>query len=572
MGSGSGVSASVKSGLTGSWALASRQRRLLLDSFLLGIVGAASAQLFTVLLHAAQSLLLVGIAGYRPSGLPQEGGSLRPLMGAHGLWLVPLVTTLGGLLSGILIFTFAPEAEGHGTDSVVHAFHHDAGRLRMRVVPLKLIASALTIGSGGSAGREGPTALISAGVGAIYGRLGARAEQDRRLLLLVGAAAGLSAIFRSPIGAALFAVEVLYGDMEFEASALPYAMLSSIVAFALNGFLVGYRPLFDVPTDLEVGGIVDHLYYLPLGLISGLIGTLLPVAFYGMRDAFRWLPVPRHLKPAIGGLATGLLALVVPQVLGGGYGGIQEAIDGRVGTWLLLALVFAKILGLCFTVSSGGSGGVFAPSLFIGAMLGAFLARLLGLPPAAFTVVGMAAVFGAAARVPIATLFMVTEMTGGYQLLVPAALAVSIAFITQVVLAGSLRYKSMYEAQVPHRGHSPAHRIEQLRLALELLDRHHTPLPATMHHLELVTLLRSGVPVDLAHNRQLRVEVVTAESPHRGKRAAELETCGLLVIAIIRGETIVLPHISTALELADQVLVITSSSTESSTIQDGLQV
>jgi hypothetical protein len=153
---------------------------------------------------------------------------------------------LGGLFSGLLVFTFVPEAEGHGTDAVVSAFHHTAGKLRLRVVPLKMLASAITIGSGGSAGREGPTALISAGIGSAYGKLGARTEHERRLLLLIGAAAGLSAIFRSPIGSALFVVEVLYGDMEFEAAGLLYAMLASIVAFAVNGFFVGHVPLFDI--------------------------------------------------------------------------------------------------------------------------------------------------------------------------------------------------------------------------------------------------------------------------------------------------------------------------------------
>lgn len=179
-------------------------------------------------------------------------------------------------------------------------------------------------------------------------------------------------------------------------------MLSSIVAFAVNGFFVGYRPLFDVPAALSAGSIADHLSYVPLGVIAGLMGTVLPVAFYGARELFRKLPGPPHFKPALGGLATGALALALPQVLGGGYAWIQDAIDGQLGTWLLLALVFAKVLAFCLTVSSGGSGGVFAPSLFVGAMLGAFAARILHQPAAGFTVVGMAAVFGAAARVPIA--------------------------------------------------------------------------------------------------------------------------------------------------------------------------
>jgi CIC family chloride channel protein len=467
-----------------------------------------------------------------------------------------LVTTLGGLISGLLVFGLAPEAEGHGTDAVVNAFHHQGGKLRLRVAPLKLIASAITIGSGGSAGREGPTALISACVGSTYGLLRKRTEHDRRLLLLIGAAAGLSAIFRSPIGSALFVIEVLYGDMEFEAGVLPYAMLSSIVAFAVNGLFVGYRPLFDVRGDLAAGGIVDHLSYVPLGVVAGLVGTIVPNAFYGMRGLFRRVPGPPCFKPAIGGLATGLCALALPQVLGGGYGWIQEAIYGRLASWLLLALLFGKLLAFCSTVSSGGSGGVFAPSLFVGAMLGAFLARLLHQPAAAFTVVGMAAVFGAAARVPIATLFMVTEMTGGYQLLVPAALAVFIAFLTQVIVSESFPFRSLYEAQVPHRGHSPAHQGEQLRLALDLLDRKVVPLPATTVSLELVALLRSGVLVSLADHRQLRLDIVSAESPLLDKTARAVERDGARIMAVVRRGKVMLPPTLTKVELGDELILI----------------
>jgi CIC family chloride channel protein len=543
-------------GIGNGWARTSRQRRLLLDSLLLGVVGAFSAQLFTLLLHGAQRVLLVGIGGYQLPGLPAEGGKLTPALGEHGLWLIPVVTTLGGLLSGLLVFTFAPEAEGHGTDAVVSAFHHAAGKLRLRVVPLKMIASAITIGSGGSAGREGPTALISAGIGSAYGKIGTRTEHERRMLLLIGAAAGLSAIFRSPIGSALFAVEVLYGDMEFEAAGLLYAMLASIVAFAVNGFFVGYTPLFDIPAAIGAGGVVDHLYYAPLGIVAGLIGTALPFAFYGARDLFRKLPVPPHVKPAIGGLATGLLALVLPQVLGGGYASIQDAIDGQLATWLLCALIFAKLVAFCLTVSSGGSGGVFAPSLFVGAMLGAFAARIFNQPAAAFTVVGMAAVFGAAARVPIATLFMVTEMTGGYQLLVPAALAVSIAFLTQGVLSSPLKHRSLYEAQVPERAYSPAHQAEHLRLALEQLRRRNGPLPETFQHIDLIELLQSGVPVDLIDGTRLHVELASASSPFLGQGSTDWNGHSGRILALIREGRVIALTVSARVQVGDQLLLI----------------
>src|SRR5512146_2600977 len=213
----------------------SRQQRLLVDTILLGVVGVAAAQLFNGLLAVARHLFLNGIAGYTPPGLPSEGGTSVETIGSHGLWLLPIATTLGGLIVGILVEWLAPEAEGHGTDAVVHAFHQTGGKLRGRVAPVKLVASAITIGSGGAAGREGPIALIAAAVGSGYATLTGRDDADRRILMLTGAAAGLSAIFRSPIGAAFFVVDVLYADMEFESSALLYVTLGAIVAYALNG-------------------------------------------------------------------------------------------------------------------------------------------------------------------------------------------------------------------------------------------------------------------------------------------------------------------------------------------------
>ena len=316
------------------------------------------------------------------------------------------------------------EAEGHGTDTVVKAFHRSSGFIRARVAPLKLVASAITIGSGGSAGREGPTALIGAGVGSIYATLTHRSEEEREILLLAGMAAGLSAIFRSPIGAAFFAIEVLYSRMEFEARGLLYTMLASIVAYALNGLFVGWQPLFHFPPAPGPIPALDYAWLAVLGLASGLVATVRPLIFYRLRDLFRELPLPAALNPAIGGLLVGLIALKFPQILGGGYGWIQEAIDGHLVFKLLLVLLFLKIVAFACTVSSGGSGGVFAPTLFVGAMVGGAVASVSHLPAAMFVVLGMLTTFGAAARVPIASLLMVTEMTGGYRLLPPAGFAV----------------------------------------------------------------------------------------------------------------------------------------------------
>ena len=188
--------------------------------------------------------------------------------------------------------------------------------------------------------------------------------------------------------------------MEFEADALVFTMLGSIVAYTVNGFFVGFRPLFDVPSKLAAPGSADYGWYVVLGVACGVVATILPVVFYTVRDLFRLIPWPAHIKPAIGGLGVGLAALLLPQLLGGGYDWIQAAIDGRMAGTLMLFLCFGKILTFALTIGSGGSGGVFAPSLFTGAMLGGFLGQVFHQPPAAFAVVGMAAVFGGAARVP----------------------------------------------------------------------------------------------------------------------------------------------------------------------------
>lgn len=467
--------------------------RLLAEALVLGIIGALAAQVFTRALRICQHFFLIWLASYRSPGLPEEGGVLRQVIGPHGLWLLPVATTLGGLLSGLLVYNFAPEAEGHGTDTVVKAFRRAGGFIRARVAPLKLVASAITIGSGGSAGREGPTALIGAGVGSIYATLAHRPDEQRQVLVLAGMAAGLSAIFRSPIGAAFFAIEVLYGSMEFEAGALLHTMLASVVAYAVNGLFVGWQPLFYFPPAPSNLPALEYAWLGVLGVASGLIATLLPVVFYRLRDAFRALPLPQELKPAIGGLGVGLLALKFPQVLGGGYGWIQEAIDGGLALKLLLILIFFKIIAFAFTVSSGGSGGVFAPTLFVGAMLGGSLASLFHLPPAMFVVLGMTATFGAAARVPIASLMMVTEMTGGYQLLPPAAFAVLLSYLVQTQLSAHLKYNSLYEAQVLGRAQSPSRYVENVQLALKLLGTGEIPQAAKIGHLDLVSLLDSGI-------------------------------------------------------------------------------
>jgi CIC family chloride channel protein len=538
------------------------QSSMVIASLLLGVVGALSARLFIILLRWAQYLFLKGIAGYTPLGLASEGGSTTEIIGPHGLWLIPVATTLGGLISGILVYSLAPEAEGHGTDTAVKAFHKTGGFIRARVPFVKLIASAVTLGSGGAAGREGPTALISAGIGSIYGVFGRYPEAQRRTLVLIGEAAGLSAIFRSPIGTAVFVTEVLYGNMEFEAGALIYTMISSVVAYIINGLFVGWSPLFRISTTISPPDISAYLRYALLGIAAGIIASIFPLIFYSIRDGFKAIKIPPHIKPAIGGLIVGLMALAVPGVLGGGYGWIQAAIDDKLSTTTLLMLTFGMILALPLTVSSGGSGGVFAPSLFVGGMLGGMLGQVLQQPVTPFVIIGMASVFAGAARVPIAALLMVTEMTGGYQLLAAAALAVMISNFVQLNLTSRMKYKSLYEAQVPYRSESPAHQEEQIDSVMKLLSTEGYSVPHSVTHLDLRKLLMTGMPVDLPDNRQMVLLTIQEHSPCVGQTVMCLlsfdESDQVDVIAGFRKGHALFPHSEKPLEAGDKLLAIVS--------------
>lgn len=381
------------------------------------------------------------------------------------------------------------------------------------------------------------------------------------MLLLVGAAAGISAIFRSPIGAALFVVEVLYADMEFEASALLYATLAAVIAYALAGLVNGFGPLFAVPLPIApLTNKLSYVWYGVLGVASGALATALPVVFYRVRDGFRALPVHATLKPAIGGFLTGVMAMFLPQLIGGGYGWIQRAIDGQLTLGILLVLAIAKIVAMSFTVASGGSGGVFAPSLYVGAMLGGACAAAAGLPAAPFVVVGMAAVFAGSAHVPFAAMMMVVEMTGGYALLVPAALAVSLSYLVQHRLSAALRYRSLYEAQVASRGDSPAHHTAHLGIALQILRDHKVSNLRHLGELDLVGLLRSGVEVDLAQGQRLMVGVLRADSAYAGTTIGAsgraLAGDGTNIIALLRGEHMIAPRADTVLTPGDRIILV----------------
>jgi CIC family chloride channel protein len=536
---------------------------------LIGIVGGLGAQLFVWILNLAERWLLIGIAGYHPP----EAGALnpQPAIGPYGLWLIPLATTLGGLLSGMLVYTFAPEAEGHGTDAAVDAFHFKGGRVRPIVPLIKVLSSAITIGSGGAAGREGPTAQISVGVGSILADLLRLPDEERRILVLAGMAAGLAAIFRSPLGMAIFAVEILYSGMAFETEALIYTVIASVVAYAVNGLFVGWSALFLFPQTIHFTDPVALVGYAVLGVIAGVIGAIEPPIFYGIRDLFRSLQIPNHVKPAVGGLLMGLLALVFPETISTGYGWVQKSMTGDYIGWSLIVLALAKILAMSLTISSGGSGGVFGPNVYIGGMVGAWVAFAMdqlipgaALRPAAFAVVGMAAVFAGTARVPIATLIMVAEMTGGYGLIVPSMLATTVAFVVERTVSAGFKYPRLYEAQVELRADSPTHLESMLRATFAVLER--GPLVdlqnITLPH--LASLLRHGTPIPIHGGEGSLLAVTLAENSElAGRTVADVfeRFPELLAVAIIRNQHIQLPRGSTLVRGGDQLLIAGNDTT-----------
>lgn len=422
--------------------------------------------------------------------------------GAPGRWwAVLLIPTLGGLLCGLLVFTFAPEAEGHGTDGLVKAFHRLAGRIRSRVPLVKTVASILTIGSGGSAGREGPIAQVGAGFGSYMADYFRLSDRERRILMLAGAAGGVGAMFHAPLGGALFAVEVLYASTAFEFIALVPCVVASVIAYSTFRTIFGERLVIDVPAlvqahelELHFEGPSELPFFLVFAIPCAAVGFLYVWTFYGMRDyVFKRIKLPNHVKPAIGGLMIGLIALFFPQIMSGGYETIRDAIAEQLDMKLMLILIFAKIIATSCTISSGGSGGVFAPSLFIGAMLGgaygAACNEIFGpeIAPSvgAFVLVGMGAFFAGVAKVPLTALIIVCEMTHSYDLLAPLMLV----SVINVALLSS-RW-TLYEEQVPSLIDSPAHLGEFVVDVLEEL--HVRDLPDPGHR---PILIREETPLD----------------------------------------------------------------------------
>ena len=484
--------------------------RLLLLCVLTGIVAGLGALAFDHGLKFLESLIL--------------HNWLFQLDPSSSYWLLAIVPALGGALSGGLAWWLAPEATGHGTDTVIRAFHRNRAEIRARVPVVKGLCSILTIGSGGSAGKEGPIAQIGAGFGSTLAKILHLSIPDRRILMLAGVAGGIGAIFKAPLGGALFAAEVLYREPDFEHDAVIPSIISSVTAYSVFTSVDGHNRILqfiDQRTNLPFtpefpspGGsmLVELLHYAALSLLCAIVAYLFTKSLVIVeRKIFKplQLPLPRISKPALGGVALGVLAIVLmlgvdaftsnqpnvvlgtsrpEHIMAGGHLYLQTVVNSALDPntydfWtsfklagFLGAVVLAKILASSFTIGSGGSGGLLFPALFLGGVTGAAYSKLLRalsslhwLPNslimtpnqrAGMILVGMGGVFAACTKTPIASLVMVSEITGSYGLLVPLMMTCASAYL----LSHSF---TMNEEQVPGIADSPAHQGEFLVNILE---------------------------------------------------------------------------------------------------------
>lgn len=436
------------------------KRQILLYSVgaLVGVVSGLTAVVLRYLILLIGSLFVM---------IPQ-------LIGPWGWVLIP---ALGGCFVSIIVLKYAPEAKGHGVPEVMVSYALRGGQIRMRVPLLKSIASAITIGSGGSCGREGPIAQIGAGIGSSLSSLLKFNKRETKTLVVAGLSSGIAATFNAPLGGALFGIEVIAGGII--GFALLPVILASVVAVAVSQAILGAAPSFIAPA-FEMGSLLELPLFLILGVILGIASVVWMRGFYFIEDLLEKIRVWKYALPAIGGLLTGIVALIViilnsplgydivadpgeldyPAVMGVGYTFMNAALAARIGLAALFTFGVFKIITTAFTLGSGGSGGVFAPTLFIGAAFGGAMGWVFDtlLPetifpgaipqPMIFALVGMAALFAGTARAPITCIVMIMEMTGDYFIILPLMIAVSSSFL----VSSLLERDSIYTMKLARRG------------------------------------------------------------------------------------------------------------------------
>ena len=373
-----------------------------------------------------------------------------------GLGFFVVIPVIGGLIYGPLIYRYAREARGHGVPEVMIAVASEGGRIRPQVAAVKSVASAVCIGAGGSVGREGPIVQIGSALASSLGQWVRMPENRLRILVACGAAGGIAATFNAPITGVFFGVEIILRELSVEA--VFTVMLSAMVADLLSRQFLGDAPfLSGLPSGIALHHLSSYLLIAALAVVAALIGLAFAKILYATEDLCDriWRNRPEWARPAAGGILLGLLLLALPQMYGVGYPVLYKAVGGSYALWFLIILAAGKIIACSLTIGIGGSGGVFAPSLFIGATSGmAFgeIARHLIGPaagqPALYAVVAMGAVFASAARAPLTSVASVVEMTGDFTLTLPVMLAVAIATAT----SRGLSYGTIYTTKLLRRG------------------------------------------------------------------------------------------------------------------------
>jgi CIC family chloride channel protein len=435
---------------------------------LIGIVAGLGAVIFHYLCGLGMHYFLDLMAGYRPDSPAGEHLLLPHTQTPFNRWMLLILPALGGIFSGWIVYTFAPEAEGHGTDAAIDAYHNKGGFIRGRIPFVKTISSTITLTTGGSGGREGPIAQIGAGFGSFLAGKFKLSPRERRIMMAAGIGAGVASIFRAPLAGALFAAEVLYRDPDFESEVIIPAGISSVVAYCIFCLVFGWGSLFDSPA-LKFQNPLELGPYIVLSGVLVLTAIFYIKIFYGVSGLFKKFNMPKFLKPALGGLITGIIGFFLPYTLAFGYGYIQKAIFNELAVSTLIFLAIGKIFTTSFSIGSGGSGGVFGPSIVIGGAMGGAVGKIFNffLPsivahPGSFVIVGMAGFFAAVSNTPISTIIFISEITNSYHLLLPSLLVCSICYLLS-------RKWTIFKSQVKSRIDSPAHAGEFMMDILETI-------------------------------------------------------------------------------------------------------
>ena len=442
---------------------ASYLQRWIVLGITIGAIAGLGAVVFYEALRLCTHFFLEVVAGYTVPTPVAEGHVVGSSHAARP-WALPLVAGVGALLGAVLVYRFAPEAEGHGTDAAISAVHQNPRACASRAVIVKIIASALTIGSGGSGGREGPTGQISVGFGSLLTRVLELDPSDGRIAVATGIGSGIGAIFGAPLGGAVLAAEILYRD-DFDPAALLPCFIASSASYAVFGSVEGFGPLFGYVGSYRFGDPAQLGWFALIGVLGGLIGLLYAKGFYGIAWISAAVPrLPKWVKPAIGGLMVGAIGIAIPEVLGPGYGWIQKSLGPEllgIPLWIVLIVPFARIVATGLSIGSGGSGGIFGPGMVIGAFMGAAVWRLfepiapsMGHDPSPYVIVGMMCCFGSISRAPLAVMLMVAEMTGSLSILTPALVGVGLAWLIVHHFDDTI-----YRSQIRSRSDTEARRL-----------------------------------------------------------------------------------------------------------------